>query len=273
MIELLEKIPSSFWIAVIASSITLIGVIISNKSNFSRLRFQISQDSVIRRREKDREEKRKEYKIAASKIGEMIHLLQKLQNAEIKDVNSVIMEMHSLSLSAQTCMLVASPSVIIAIGETSLEITKVMFEILKERVNLNEYDKEREEKEDEFEEVMKEIKILEEVIMNMGKSDISDLSDQKFSLLSNAKSILDDIERLNITRFSHQSQNGQRIFEMTIHIFDKSRKLIDIMRTDAGFDRLTNTELIKANQKIFTETQSLANDFHRHIFKTISKSE
>jgi hypothetical protein len=107
-LEIFHSIPDVVWSGIIASVLTLSGVLISNRSNTSRLRIQLQHDSSEKARERTATLRREVYLLAAEELTKANSHLASLPQADLAKTNAAD-GLQGFFAAAAKLQLVAEP--------------------------------------------------------------------------------------------------------------------------------------------------------------------
>lgn len=107
-LEIFRSIPDVVWSGIIASVLTLSGVLISNRSNTSRLRIQLQHDSIEKAKERTATLRREVYLHAAEELTKANSHLASLPQADLAKINAAE-GLQGFFAAAAKLQLVAEP--------------------------------------------------------------------------------------------------------------------------------------------------------------------
>ena len=132
-VELFASIPAVVWSGVVASVLTLSGVLLSNASNTKRLVLQLQHDSTERGRERTGSLRKDVYiKFAAELVSANAHLAN-LPQVDLDKTNLADGLRGFLAASAQL-QLVADPKTTLLASQLSARYNELFFDLLKHLV-------------------------------------------------------------------------------------------------------------------------------------------
>lgn len=131
LVALLRLIPDVVWSGIVASVLTLSGVIISNNSNTKRLNVQLKHDAVEKMKERIAGIRREVYLRGTDEAHKVMRHLINLPNIEVAEVNSSE-ELHGFQSSLSKAKLVAEPDTVAVITLVDEECTRVFSKLLVE---------------------------------------------------------------------------------------------------------------------------------------------
>lgn len=125
----LSSIPAVIWSGVIASILTLSGVLISNKSNTKRLKIQLEHDAKQKSEDRKSIIKREVYLDLAKEATKATNYLAGIANIDIVKIN-ISDGMKDYFIAANKLTLIAETKTVIAVNELSGELGKATFEAM-----------------------------------------------------------------------------------------------------------------------------------------------
>ncbi|MCE6977219.1 hypothetical protein EI534_07335 [Pseudomonas frederiksbergensis] len=129
IIDLIKSIPSVVWAAAFASGITLFGVMLSNRSNTSRLVLQLNHDAGEKSKERISELRHEVYlKVVEDIENTNIHI-GNLANCDLANL-SLMSSLQAIAASIAKLKLVAEPETSILAGELSAAFGVLFFKLL-----------------------------------------------------------------------------------------------------------------------------------------------
>jgi hypothetical protein len=270
-LDFLIKIPDAVWAAVIASLLTLGGVLFTNRGSYKRLLKQLEHDSLQKDRERNMGIRRQVYLDAAEAITEMHNIINKMCNLSISDAD--------ISMTVSKSSAIVSKVYVICSSETINSISKLMsaftcryLEILSERIPLirrqldidiqNELILKSSKDRDQLLEIMKNLRIqgvkdarLEETI----KNNFDFQQDQISKLIQKQKDLI-EINRLEQGKLAIKCfQASKEISEYFPSAINSVRKEMDI-----PFDEEAYRNVIS---KQWEESEKSLKDFYNKIVK------
>jgi len=88
LVDLINSVPNTIWSGVIAATLTLGGVFLSNKSNTKRLMIQLKHDSSEKQKERIATLRREIYLRSAEEMTKALSYLGSLPQADFNDINN-----------------------------------------------------------------------------------------------------------------------------------------------------------------------------------------
>lgn len=129
IIEFMKTVPDVIWSGIVASAITLFGVMVSNKSNTSRLKLQLNHDASEKTKEKTSNLRREVYLKAIEDI-EITNLhISNLANRDLTNLN-LKPEIQVITGSIAKLRLVAEPKTSILAGELGVAFGALFLKLL-----------------------------------------------------------------------------------------------------------------------------------------------
>lgn len=116
--EYLSLVPDVVWSGLIASLLTLSGVLISNASNTGRLKAQLSHDSAEKAKERTGKLRQEVYLLVAEELGKANNFLGSLASIDLVKEDAMS-EMRGLFSSVAKLQLVAEPATALLVSELS----------------------------------------------------------------------------------------------------------------------------------------------------------
>jgi hypothetical protein len=130
-----ESIPDAVWAAIIASLLTLSGVLATNRGNYKRLIKQLYHDAEERDKERKMDLKRQVYLEAAEAIMSMYSILNRLPDLTIID-SDLSEQFFNSSVSISKVNVIESDLTVKAISAVSLAISRKYLELTAKRLPL-----------------------------------------------------------------------------------------------------------------------------------------
>jgi hypothetical protein len=128
-IDLIRSVPDVIWSAIVASGITLFGVMLSNRSNNSRLKLQLDHDAREKSKEKISNLRREVYLKAFEAIEITNIHISHLANRDHADLN-LTTELQMITGSVAQLKLVAEPKTSILVGELGAQFGVLFLKLL-----------------------------------------------------------------------------------------------------------------------------------------------
>jgi hypothetical protein len=129
VVDFLHSIPDVIWSGIIASGLTLSGVLISNSSNTKRLRMQLMHDSAEKSRERITGIRREVYLRAADEAHKTIRHFINLPYMNLAETNPSE-ELHGFHSILSKLKLVAEPSTLSLVAELDAECNELFVRLL-----------------------------------------------------------------------------------------------------------------------------------------------
>lgn len=129
IVEIIKLVPEVIWSAIVASGITLFGVMVSNKSNTSRLELQLNHDTSEKSKERISELRHEVYLKAVEDIEITNIQLSTLANRELAKLDMTL-ELQAIIASMAKLRLVAEPETTRLAGELSAEFGLLFLKLL-----------------------------------------------------------------------------------------------------------------------------------------------
>ncbi len=129
ILYLLSKIPDVVWSGIVASLLTLGGVMLSNHSNTKRLKIQLKHDSQEKSKERQANLRHEVYLQAAeetAKVGSYLGTLPQLDPVKINLADGLNGFLHI----AAKLQLIASPETADLVGELTMRYAEVFFKLV-----------------------------------------------------------------------------------------------------------------------------------------------
>jgi len=129
VIDFLRSISDVIWSGIIASCLTLGGVLISNRSNTVRLRIQLDHESVEKSKERIVSVRREIYLKATDESHKMLRYFINLPAADFTDANPSE-ALHGFQSTLSKLKLIAEPTTISLVTSLDAEVSKVFIRLL-----------------------------------------------------------------------------------------------------------------------------------------------
>lgn len=127
--EYLSHIPDVVWSGLIASALTLSGVLISNASNTRRLKIQLSHDSGEKAKERTGKLRQEVYLLVAEELAKANSVLGSLTQGDLTSLQATT-EMTGLFSAVEKLKLVAEPDTALLVGELSASYGAALMRLL-----------------------------------------------------------------------------------------------------------------------------------------------
>lgn len=127
--ELLSIVPDVVWSGLLASAMTLGGVLMSNRSNTTRLRIQLTHDATEKAKERTGKLRQDVLLQTAEAFGRANRFLSSLPTADITKIN-ISEEMQGLFTVVAKLQLVAEPSTALVVNELSASYGTALLRLL-----------------------------------------------------------------------------------------------------------------------------------------------
>lgn len=134
--NLLQQIPHIVWAAIIASLLTLSGVLLTNWDNRKRLTAQLTHDSIQRDREREMAIRRDVYLAAAEAVAEAQERLGRIASMELQELGEKFSG-TSLSPSINKIQLIASEKTVKAVSAFTQKYSESIMELFPSKLYLN----------------------------------------------------------------------------------------------------------------------------------------
>lgn len=128
-IALLQSIPDVIWSGVIASILTLSGVLISNRSNTNRLKLQLQHDADEKAKERTATLRREVYLRTAEELVKANAHLASLPQLDLAKAN-LADGMQGFFSAAARLQLVAEPKTALLVSQLSSEYGELIFKLM-----------------------------------------------------------------------------------------------------------------------------------------------
>jgi hypothetical protein len=129
IIGLIKSVPDVIWSAIVASGITLFGVMLSNRSNNSRLKLQLNHDASEKAKEKISSLRREVYLKAIEDIEVATLHISNLVNRDLTNLN-LTSEIQVITGSIEKLRLVSEPKTSILVGDLGVEFGALFLKLL-----------------------------------------------------------------------------------------------------------------------------------------------
>lgn len=239
LIAFLQSIPDVIWSAVIASILTLSGVLISNRSNTDRLKLQLQHDANEKAKERTATLRREVYLRTAEELVKANAHLASLPQLDLTKAN-LADGLQGFSSAAARLQLVAEPKTALLVGQLSSEYGELVFKLMthlipvgKSRVDIQIADDLYTKAQAEVSRVLSEMSKINE----SGKPDpqVFEALDLSFKFQQSQTKKYADDRNAAWTNFNHQNLSFQRYF--LTQLKDIGSKQIPVMieiRRDLG---------------------------------------
>ncbi|MBK9580088.1 MAG: hypothetical protein IPO40_23725 [Fibrobacteres bacterium] len=235
--EFLKMVPDVIWSGIIASFLTLSGVLISNSSNTKRLRMQLDHDSNEKMRERTATMRRQVYLDATEELVKIGATLSSLPNKDLKDDFSG-KEWAQFQKASSQAQLIANPETAAKVLKVSgmysslfLELTEKLIPIGLAKEDIKIADTMRKQGDLEIQRILKEMSEINENPKVNSKSFLALQQNMEFQQKQTslyAKNAQDGWKRFNQSNIEYQRIIMARVKEISPHALD----LIDSMRKD-----------------------------------------
>jgi len=139
MIELIEdflcSIPNTVWAAIIASCLTLGGVLLTNRGNSNRLLSQLAHDADERNNERFMRLRKEVYLPAVESISNNYLMLSKMSNLDLTE-NEILDTFSKSSASISKINLIGTLETIKAMSALSFSLTSTYLKLTAKRIPL-----------------------------------------------------------------------------------------------------------------------------------------
>ncbi|VVM64955.1 hypothetical protein PS645_01470 [Pseudomonas fluorescens] len=129
IVQLIKIVPDVIWSAILASVITLFGVMLSNRGNTARLKLQLDHDATEKAKEKISDLRRDVYLKVSEDIENTNLSLSEMANRDFTDLNFT-KELQLISGSIARLRLVAEPKTSILAGNLGVEFGSLFLKLL-----------------------------------------------------------------------------------------------------------------------------------------------
>lgn len=129
VIDFLRSISDVIWSGIIASGLTLSGVLISNRSNAARLRMQLDHDSVEKSKERIVSVRREIYLRATDESHKILRFFTNLPSVDFTEANPSE-ALHGFQSTLSKLKLIAEPKTISLVTSLDAEVSKVFLKLL-----------------------------------------------------------------------------------------------------------------------------------------------
>jgi hypothetical protein len=143
LVDLIRSVPDVVWSGLIASALTLSGVLISNRSNTNRLQIQLQHDATEKAKERTATLRREVYLRAAEELTKANSHLASLPQADLAKTNAAE-GLQGFFAAAAKLQLVAEPKtallvnqLVSAYGELLLRLMARLMPLQKARVDIS----------------------------------------------------------------------------------------------------------------------------------------
>ena len=133
VIDLLNRIPATFWGVVVGSFFTLTGVYFTNRSDDRRLKLQLQSDRELKNREREMAFRKETYAAAAEAITASVNALPKLCDLSVS-LQAISTAYNEKSPVLAKINLVAGEDTILALAEFGKGIASAFFRLSQQRM-------------------------------------------------------------------------------------------------------------------------------------------
>lgn len=133
--EFISKVPDTIWAAIIASLITLGGVLLSNLDNRKRLKEQLIHDSNQRDREREMAIRREVYFAAAEAVAVSQERLGRIASMEMRELGEKFSS-SSLSPAINKIQLIGSEKTVAAVSAFNQKYSESIMVLFPEKIYL-----------------------------------------------------------------------------------------------------------------------------------------
>lgn len=128
-VALLKSIPDVVWSGLIASVLTLSGVLLSNRSNTLRLKMQLNHDATEKAKERIAVLRRETYLRAAEELVKINAYLASLPQVDLTKVNAGE-GMQGFFVAAARLQLIAEPATSLLVNKLSARYSELAFTVM-----------------------------------------------------------------------------------------------------------------------------------------------
>jgi len=136
LLPLIQKIPATFWGVIVGSFFTITGVILTNRSNTSRLRIQLDHDRKIKKQERELNLRKEIYLAAAEAISVGLGVIGRIGNLGIS-YDELMKSFADKSPSIAKVNVIANNDTIKALAAFMEELTSGLLRLSHERLKLS----------------------------------------------------------------------------------------------------------------------------------------
>ncbi len=136
ILSYLRKIPDAVWAAILASILTLSGVLLTNRGNNKRLLAQLNHDAEERSRERQMSLRREVYLLAVEAITKAYSILMELPLADLQ-TESWKAEVNSISKALAKVHVVGSDETVSSSTQFSSSFSKAFLELTQKKLPLD----------------------------------------------------------------------------------------------------------------------------------------
>ena len=135
LMMLIEKIPANFWGIIVGSFFTIIGVVLTNRSNTRRLQIQLEQDRNLKFREQDLALRKEVYLAAAEAISAGLAVVGRVGDLDIP-YDKLMQSYSDKAPSIAKVNIVAGAATIKALSLFTTELAVVLLKLSLKRIKL-----------------------------------------------------------------------------------------------------------------------------------------
>lgn len=238
-ISFLQSIPDVIWSGVIASILTLSGVLISNRSNTNRLKLQLQHDANEKAKERIATLRREVYLRTAEELAKANAHLATLPQLDLAKAN-LADGMQGFFSAAARLQLVAEPKTALLVSQLSSEYGELIFKLMPHLIPVSQSKIDIQISDDHYTKAQNDVtRILAEMAKarESGKSDphVLQALDSNFKFQQSQVRQYADDRNTAWSNFNQQSQAFQRY--MLAQLKDIGAKQIPVLveiRRDLG---------------------------------------
>ena len=128
-IHFIKSIPDVVWAAISASALTIVGVLLSNRSSTKRLKLQLLHDAQEKEKDRKNDLRRDVYLKAAEEITNALQYIATLFEHDISKVN-IGLGFKGLSVAVYQANLIASPETVNALNAFMTGYVESFFKLI-----------------------------------------------------------------------------------------------------------------------------------------------
>jgi hypothetical protein len=129
LLSLLQSVPDVVWSGIVASVLTLSGVLLSNRSNTHRLRIQLQHDAAEKAKERTATLRRETYLRAAEELVRLNAYFAGLPQVDISKINPSEW-MQGFFTTAARLQLVAEPKTALLVNKLAAAYAELVFTVM-----------------------------------------------------------------------------------------------------------------------------------------------
>ncbi|MFJ9993160.1 hypothetical protein ACIQSO_20795 [Pseudomonas putida] len=264
--DLILAIPNVVWSGIVASVLTLTGVLLSNKSNTSRLKLQLKHDSEERQKERISSLRRETYLRVAEDMTKAIGQLGGLPQHDFSQ-SATPTAFNDLMGSSAKLQLIAEPATAAAVSKLAGAYTELHFKLLEKITPMQDLRIEMNINDNLYNDTIQEVKRISLEISRLIES--SNATEQNMEALSNSLNFYSQ----QANEFSEKRDSAWEEFNKLHIAFSRSLyteiQTVLCLQNQATFEIRKDLGLSEAgsefNEQISTQSTNVDNALKKFI--------